>query len=151
MTVHHTRLWLIGLHHLHRTLHRSVHPTVHAIHVTVHPAASVLHYRLITLFGHGGLLSFCLAVLVQVHLQRFDIVFKTKSAHCPQKIVAIDCLPFLPLALVRGLPSNETDELGHAFLNRFFGILRDFRIRRKRFLHDPTYICDGEKPVLLLN
>jgi hypothetical protein len=41
-----------------------------------------------------------LSVLLQVHLEGFNVVFKPQRGHGPQQIVAIDGLPLLPLALV---------------------------------------------------
>lgn len=53
--------------------------------------------------------------------------------------------------LVFLLASDETNELGDAFLNRVLSVLRDLPISRQRLLHDPTYIRDREVPVLLPN
>lgn len=41
-----------------------------------------------------------LSVLLQVHLEGFNVVLKPQRGHGPQQVVAVDGLPLLPLALV---------------------------------------------------
>jgi hypothetical protein len=40
--------------------------------------------------------------LLQIHLQRLDVVFEAQSVHCPQQIIAVDGLALLSLTLVAG-------------------------------------------------
>jgi len=41
-----------------------------------------------------------LSIFVKVELERLDIVVKTKSGHCRNNIVSVDCFAFLRLALI---------------------------------------------------
>jgi len=47
------------------------------------------------------------------------------------------------------LAGNEADELRDAFLQSFLGVLGDFHVGRKHFLHDAADVGDGEEAVLL--
>ncbi|KAL2339287.1 hypothetical protein Fmac_013733 [Flemingia macrophylla] len=48
----------------------------------------------------GSLLPFHLSVLVEISFEGLSIVFKAERGHGPQKIITVDCLSFLFLALV---------------------------------------------------
>ena len=47
------------------------------------------------------------------------------------------------------LAGDKADELEDAFLHSFLGVLGDFPIGRKRFLHDAADVGDREEAVLL--
>ena len=103
---------------------------------------------MIVLSGQRMLLLLCFSVFVEVSLQSGDIIFESQSGHGPEQIVAVDRLPFFPLALVRGLTGDEADELRHAFLYGLFRLFRDFRVRRKGFFHYSAHVCDRKETVL---
>jgi hypothetical protein len=99
--------------------------------------------------GRGGALALYLAELVEVVLERIDVVLEAERGHGPEQVVAVDGLALLALALVGGLPGDEGDELGHALLHRLLGVLADLGVRRQRLLHDPAHVRDRQEPVLL--
>lgn len=58
-----------------------------------------------------SLLPLHVPVLMEVTLQGLHILFKAERGHGPHKIIAVDGLPLLVLALIRGLCCDEADEL----------------------------------------
>lgn len=70
-----------------------------------------------------------LAVLVEIHLQRLDVLFESESAHRPQKVVTVDGFTLFTLTFVAGLTRDEADELRDALLNGLFRVFGDFRVR----------------------
>ena len=98
---------------------------------------------------HSGFLPLHLPILVQVNLERIHVVLEAQGSHGPEKIVAVDRLPLLLLALIGSLSCYEADELRHALLHRLLRLLRYLRVRRQRLLHDPAHVCYWEEPVLL--
>uniref|UniRef100_A0A0A9GEY4 Uncharacterized protein n=1 Tax=Arundo donax TaxID=35708 RepID=A0A0A9GEY4_ARUDO len=97
----------------------------------------------------GHLLALELAELVEVELERLDVVLEAERGHGPEEVVAVDGLALLALALVGGLAGDEGDELGDALLHRLLGVLGDLGVGRKRLLHDPAHVRDRQEPVLL--
>jgi hypothetical protein len=53
------------------------------------------------------------------------------------------------LAAFIGFTSDEANELRHAFLDCFFGIIRDFPMWGQHLAHDPDNIGYWHEPVLL--
>ena len=43
-----------------------------------------------------------LTILVQVQLQRLEVLFKAQRTHCPEQIIPVDGLPLLTLAFIAG-------------------------------------------------
>jgi hypothetical protein len=99
--------------------------------------------------GRSGALALDLAELVEVVLERVDVVLEAERGHGPEQVVAVDGLALLALALVGGLPGDEGDELGHALLYRLLGVVADLGVRRQRLLHDRAHVRDRKEPVLL--
>ena len=77
--------------------------------------------------------------MLEVALERLDVVLKAESGHRLEQVVVVDRLALLALALVRGLVDDEADELRHALLHRLLCVLRDLRIRRQSLLHDVAH------------
>ena len=101
-------------------------------------------------FRPGVVLIFLrLSVLVQVNLQRSDVVFEPEHRHRTEKIVAVDGLPLLPLAFVGGFAGDEAYELRHAFLDGFLRFFGDLGVGGERLLHDPADVGDWEEPFLV--
>lgn len=49
----------------------------------------------------------------------------------------------------RALAGDEADELRYTLLHRLLRVLRNLRVVRQRFLHDPADVGDGQETVLL--
>jgi len=98
---------------------------------------------------HSSFLPLHLPVLVQVNLERVHILLEPQCGHGPQQVITVDGFPLLLLALIRGFTCYEADELRHALLHGFLGLLGDLGVRRQRLLHDPAHVGYGKEPVLL--
>ena len=90
-----------------------------------------------------------LAVAAKVQSEGLDVVVETQLAHGPEDILGSDGLALLTLAPVVGLPRDEADELGHALLDCFLGIVGYFGVRREDFAHDSDHVGNWHEPVLL--
>jgi hypothetical protein len=146
-----------------RPVHRLPHHHHHhaapaaAVHAVAHGGAIVRGPRRVRLLllGGGGrraggdLVALEVAELVEVELERLDVVLEAERGHGPEQVVAVDGLALLALALVGGLAGDERDELGHALLHRLLGVLGDLGVRWERLLHDPAHVRDRQEPVLL--
>lgn len=95
-----------------------------------------------------GLLSLDLAEALEVNFERFHVVLESQGCHRPQKVIAVDCLALLALALVGSFAGDETYELRHAFLHGLFGVLGDLGVRRQSLFHDPADVGDWKEAVL---
>ncbi|TYH28675.1 hypothetical protein ES288_A02G162800v1 [Gossypium darwinii] len=98
--------------------------------------------------SHGILLPFGFPILVEVNLERTHVILETQCRHCPQQIIPVYGLPFLPLTLIGSLASDETDELRHTFLHCLFGFFGYFCVGGEGFFHYPTHVSYGEEPIL---
>lgn len=107
--------------------------------------------RFVTVSPRSGSIPFRLSILVQIPPHGLRIVVEAQIGKSPAYIISIHGLSLLLVALVGRLSRNEADEFRHALLHRFFGVLRDLRIRGQDLLHDPPHIRDREEAVLLLD
>ncbi|KAK3411591.1 hypothetical protein EUGRSUZ_I00332 [Eucalyptus grandis] len=100
--------------------------------------------------GGAALVALGLVVPVEVHLEGGNVVLEAEGGHGPEEVVAVDGLALLTLALVRGLPGDEADELRDTLLDGLLGLLGDLGVRREGPLHDPAHVGDRQESVLLL-
>lgn len=84
-----------------------------------------------------------LPVLLQVQLQRFDVVVESQGGHGVENIFPVDRLPTFVVAPVTRLGRDEGDELRDALLDAFSGILGDFPTVRNYFLHQLRNVSYG--------
>jgi hypothetical protein len=89
-----------------------------------------------------------LAVLDQVHFERFNVVVKAQCAHCKQNVFAVDGLALLQMTTIAGLTRDEGNELGHTLLHTFTGVFGHLSVGRNGHFHDFGDVGDGQKPVL---
>lgn len=148
LTLH---LSLVWPHHHHPTIHptaaaSAAKSTRLATSGGSSPSGSVL---LRAGAGDGRLFALELAVLVEVDLERLNIIFESESSHGPKEVVAVDSLAFLSLTLVGGLASDEADELRNALLNRLLCVFGDLAVGWQGLLHDPAYVGYRKETVLL--
>mmetsp|Transcript_12965 Transcript_12965/g.55332 ORF Transcript_12965/g.55332 Transcript_12965/m.55332 type:complete len:218 (+) Transcript_12965:1950-2603(+) len=108
-------------------------------------------FRGVPLLRVRRLLALGLAILVQVHLERLDVLLESERAHGPQQVVAVDGLALFALALIARLAGDEADELRDALLDRLLGVLGDLRVRGQRLLHDATDVGNWQEAVLFSN
>jgi hypothetical protein len=142
---------LLPHHHHHHAAPGAGADAVHAVpHGVIVRGRRRVRPLLLAGTGAGGdLLALELAELVEVELERLDVVLEPQRGHGPEQVVAVDGLALLALALVGGLAGDEGDELGDALLHRLLGVLGDLGVGRERLLHDPAHVRDRQEPVLL--
>lgn len=85
---------------------------------------------------------------MQVESQGFDVVIKPYLTHGPEHILGRDSLALLVLATVVGFPSHEANELGHAFLDGLFRVIRYLDMWRQGFSHDSDDVGYWHETVL---
>ena len=81
-----------------------------------------------------------LSVLGQVQFEWFYVFVKAKCGHGPQQVIPIDGLAFFLQTLVAGFGCNEGDELRHALLDCFLGVLGNLGIVRQSVFHNPCNV-----------
>ena len=103
------------------------------------------------------------SVLLQVELQRLNIVVKAESGHRKENVFAIDRLSLLSLtsftcltvkrlryfSLLTFSPCDEGDELADTLLHAFPGLLSHLARVGHHLLHHLGDVVDGQEPVLL--
>ena len=80
--------------------------------------------------------------LCQMYLERLRIILEPQRRHGIQYILPPDRLAFLHVAFLSGLRGDETDELGDAFLDAFFGVFGDFGGGGDGLFHDTGDVGD---------
>ena len=76
-----------------------------------------------------------LAGLLQVDLERADVVVEAERRHGEQDVLAVDRLALLLVAPLRRLRRDERDELADALLHALARVLRDLQAYTRKKEH----------------
>ena len=104
--------------------------------------------RVLVGIGEARLALGRVAELVQVDLERLDVVVEAERRHGVQYVLAVDGLALLLRAALGRLARYEADELGDALLHALFGVLGYLAALGYGLLHQLGHIRYGQEAVL---
>jgi len=98
----------------------------------------------------GRIVTLCrLAIFLQVHFQRLDIIVKAERSHGKQNIFTIDSFTLLHVTSVTRFRCDKGDKLRHALLNTLTRILGNLPSLWNGSLHDLGNVCYRQEAILL--